>query len=175
MINKLINLLTPPEFPLESGAGMAWPFFEDQLAFPTDYIDFINVYGSGRIADFILIFNPFSKNENINFFEQNKLILEDLNYLIDSDRDYYKYQLYPKDNGLIPLGVTDNGNYIFWTATSKNNSELWGTAIMDPRSPDVEYFENNITILLEGLLEHKIKPKLFPDNFLPTTINFECI
>ncbi|CNF29107.1 Uncharacterised protein [Yersinia nurmii] len=175
MINNLVKILVPPASPLESGSGMKWPLIEEQLSFPSDYIDFINVYGSGRIADFIVIFNPFSKNADVNFFEQYKLILEDLNYLIDSDSDYYKYQLYPKDNGLIPLGVTDNGDYIFWTMKSKSDSELWGTAIIPARSSEVEYFENNLITLLEGLLKNRFKSKSFPDNFPPDVIKFESI
>lgn len=103
LINKLVTILAVPFVSSDSGKGMKWPMIENGLPFPSDYIEFINEYGSGRIADFIVIFNPFSKNKDVNFFEQYKFILEDLNYLIKSDKDYYNYQLYPKDNGLIPL------------------------------------------------------------------------
>lgn len=174
-INKLISILAAPVSPSESGKGMKWPLIEDNLPFPPDYVNFINEYGSGRIADFIVIFNPFSKNEDINFFNQYKLILEDLNELIESDKDYYKYQLYPKNNGLIPLGVTDNGDYIFWVVNSKYNSDLWGTAIIPARSPEVEYFEGGLTKFLENLLESRIKYNSFPDNFPPSVIKFENI
>lgn len=174
-IHKLVTILAAPVPPSESGKGMKWPLFEDNLSFPSDYIDFINEYGSGRIADFIVIFNPFSKNEDVNFFDQYKFILEDLNYLIESDKNYYKYQLYPKDNGLIPLGVTDNGDYIFWVVKSKDNSDLWGTAIIPARSPEVEYFEGGLTNFLESLLDNKVKCKSFPDNFPPDVIKFESI
>jgi hypothetical protein len=174
-INKLVTILAAPVHPSESGKGMTWPQIEDNLSFPSDYIDFINEYGSGRIADFIVIFNPFSKNEDVNFFDQYNFILEDLNYLNDSDKDYYKYQLYPKDNGLIPLGVTDNGDYIFWVVNSKDNSDLWSTAIIPARSPEVEYFEGGLTNFLENLLGNKIKCKSLPDNFPPDVIKFESI
>ena len=87
-INNLISILTPPVSPSESGKVMKWPLIEDNLSFPSDYVDFINTYGSGRIAEFIVIFNPFSQNEDVNFFEQYKFILEDLNYLNESDSDY---------------------------------------------------------------------------------------
>ena len=43
-----------------------------RFTIPSDYIEFINEYGTGRIADFIVIFNPFSKNEDVNFFEQTQ-------------------------------------------------------------------------------------------------------
>ena len=154
---------------------MKWPLIEDNLSFPSDYVDFINTYGSGRIAEFIVIFNPFSQNEDVNFFEQYKFILEDLNYLNESDSDYYKYQLYPKDNGLIPVGVTDNGDYIFWVVNSKGNSDLWGTAIIPSRSPEVEYSDNGLTTFLESLLANRVKYKSFPDSFPPDVVKFETI
>lgn len=175
LINKLITILATPVASSDSGNGMKWPLIEDGLPFPSDYIEFINEYGSGRIADFIVIFNPFSKNENVNFFKQCKFILEDINYLIESDKDYYNYQLYPKDNGLIPLGVTDNGDYLFWVVNSKDNSELWTVAIIAARSPEVEYFDGGLTDFLEGLLKNKIRCKSFPDDFPPPVIKFESI
>ncbi|BBE78303.1 glycohydrolase toxin TNT-related protein [Phytobacter diazotrophicus] len=52
---------------------MKWPLIEDNLSFPSDYVDFINTYGSGRIAEFIVIFNPFCT--------LNKHILNSLNHL----------------------------------------------------------------------------------------------
>ncbi|KLR26633.1 hypothetical protein ABR26_02605 [Enterobacter bugandensis] len=175
LINKLVTILAVTFAPSDSGKGMKWPRIEDGLPFPSDYIEFINEYGSGRIADFIVIFNPFSKNEDVNFFEQYKFILEDLNYLFESDKDYYNYQLYPKDNGLIPLGVTDNGDYLFWVVNSKDNSELWTVAIIAARSPGVEYFDSGLTDFLEGLLKNKIRCKSFPDDFPPSVIKFESI
>lgn len=174
-INNLISILTPPVSSSESGKVMKWPLIEDNLSFPSDYVDFINTYGSGRIAEFIVIFNPFSQNEDVNFFEQYKFILEDLNYLIESDSDYYKYQLYPKDNGLIPVGVTDNGDYIFLVVNSKGNSDLWGTAIIPSRSPEVEYSDNGLTTFLESLLANRVKYKSFPDSFPPDVVKFETI
>ncbi|HAS1154445.1 TPA: SMI1/KNR4 family protein, partial [Enterobacter cloacae] len=115
------------------------------------------------------------KNEDVNFFEQYKFILEGLAYLIESDKDYYNYQLYPKDNGFIPLGVTDNGDYLFWVANSRDNSELWTVAIIAARSPEVEYFDGGLTDFLERLLRNKIRCKSFPDDFPPPIIKFESI
>ncbi|EOC0042147.1 SMI1/KNR4 family protein, partial [Cronobacter turicensis] len=63
MINKLTQLLPPPASPSDSGKGKTWPLIAGSINFPSDYVDFINTYGSGRIAEFIVIFNPFSKDE----------------------------------------------------------------------------------------------------------------
>ncbi|EOU9551259.1 SMI1/KNR4 family protein [Cronobacter dublinensis] len=175
MINKLTQILPPPASPSDSGKGKTWPLIPGSIKFPSDYVDFINTYGSGRIADFIVIFNPFSKDENVNFFDQYNYISEDLGYLIESDSDYYKYKLYPDDNGLIPVGVTDNGDYIFWVVTSKENSNQWGTAVIPSRSPDVEYFKCNLVSLIEQILDKSLKASSLPDDFPSKPLIFETL
>ncbi|EOI3468258.1 SMI1/KNR4 family protein [Cronobacter turicensis] len=175
MIKKLTQLLPPPAFSSDSGKGKTWPLIAGSINFPSDYVDFINTYGSGRIAEFIIIFNPFSKDENLSFFDQYNYILEDLNYLIESDKGYYKYKLYPEDNGLIPVGVTDNGDYIFWVVTSKENSEQWGTAIIPVRTPDVEYFECNLVTLIEQILDRSLKTRSLPDAFPSQSVSFKTL
>ncbi|EOI3557127.1 SMI1/KNR4 family protein [Cronobacter dublinensis] len=145
------------------------------IKFPCDYVDFINTYGSGRIADFIVIFNPFSKDENVNFFERYNYISEDLGYLIGSGSDYYKYKLYPDDNGIIPVGVTDNGDYIFWVVTSKEKSNQWGTAVIPSRSPVVEYFECNLVSFIEQILDKSLKASSLPDDFPSKPLIFETL
>ncbi|MEQ9832953.1 SMI1/KNR4 family protein [Pectobacterium versatile] len=172
-IPKLNSILVPPDFPYESGSVDTWPSIDEGTTFPNDYVGFISNYGTGRIANFIAIFNPFTQNNDLNFFEQKKLIIDDFNYLNNEDPDYFKYNLYPEKNGLLPIGVTDNGDYIFWVVSDLNNSDAWGTAIVASRSPDIEYFDENITSLLSGFLSRKIKADSFPNNFPPDNIIFE--
>lgn len=42
------------------------------IKFPDDYKEFISTYGTGSIDNFLWILNPFSKNININFFDDMK-------------------------------------------------------------------------------------------------------
>ncbi|MEC9522225.1 SMI1/KNR4 family protein, partial [Escherichia marmotae] len=68
-----------------------------------------------------------------------------------------------------------NGDYIFWVINSKVNSDLWGTAIIPSRSPEVEYSDSGLTAFLESLLANRVKYKSFPDSFPPDVIKFETI
>lgn len=174
-ISNLKNILVPPVLPHENGSGEIWPLIDDKIVFPEDYVEFISSYGTGRIADFIALFNPFSKNKDLNFFEQRNLVVEDFNYLLQEDADYYKYILYPYENGLLPVGVTDNGDYLFWVVNDKENSNSWNTAIIASRSPDVEYFDENITSLIFGVLSKNIKPDSLPSNFPYKKIDFDKV
>ncbi|MBW5894509.1 SMI1/KNR4 family protein [Pectobacterium polaris] len=172
-ISDLNSILVPPDFPNESGSGDVWPSIDKDLSFPSDYIEFISIYGTGRIADFLAIFNPFTQNHDLDFFEQKKLIIEDFKYLNNEYPEFFTYKLYPEINGLLPIGVTDNGDYIFWVVSDLKNSDTWGTAIVASRSPDIECFDENITSLLSGILLRKIKSDSLPNNFPPENITFE--
>lgn len=174
-LSDLKNILVPPHLPSENGDEEFWPAIDENIYFPDDYVSFTKIYGVGRIADFIALFNPFTKNSDLNFFEQKKLILDDFKYLIDEDPDYYKYPLYPNKDGLLPIGVTDNGDYFFWVVSNIHNSNLWGTAIIPSRSPDIEYFDENITSLLAGVLSGKIKAVSLPRDFPFKKITFDQI
>jgi hypothetical protein len=167
--------LPPPDAPNNCGIREDWPVIENEVEFPKDYVEFVGKYGLGKIADFLAIFNRFTDNEYLNFFVQKKNILEDLNCLVEEDPDYFKYIPYPLDNGLLPIGATDNGDYIFWVISNNSGSESWKTAILASRSPNVEFFDENITSLLEGILSKRIKSISFPDDFPPNDISFEKI
>lgn len=98
-----------------------------------------------------------------------------MQYLVDEDPGFYTYNLYPAPNGLLPVGVTDNGDYIFWVVTDPHKSNDWTTAIIAARSPDVEYFNENLTELLAGILSGKIKADSFPNDFPDAKITFESL
>uniref|UniRef100_UPI0036DE0C98 SMI1/KNR4 family protein n=1 Tax=Photorhabdus sp. RM322S TaxID=3342825 RepID=UPI0036DE0C98 len=174
-IFNLKTILPPPVSPNEAGQKGKWPLIDNNYHFPNDFIEFINCYGTGRIASFINIFNPFSENDDLNFFNQKDLIIEDFNYLIEDDKDYYRFSLYPNKDGLLPIGVTDNGDYIFWVISPTDNSDSWKIAIIASRSPEVEYRQEDLTSFLEGVLSKKIKCRSFPDNFPPNNIVFESM
>lgn len=171
MLMALNQQLPIPSTTHENGKGERWPLIDGKYVFPQDYIALITQYGSGLIADFITLFNPFSKNEYIEFFQQKEWILEDFNSLINDDPDDYTFVLYPKQNGLLPIGVTDNGDTLFWVVSSEN-SELWTIAIIPFRAAEVEFIAENLTGFLEGVLSKRIRCQSFPAVFPSENIMF---
>jgi hypothetical protein len=71
--------------------------------------------------------------------------------------------------------VTDNGDYIFWVVSDLKNCNQWGAVIIASRSPDVEYFDENITSLLAGLLSKKITSGSLSTSFPLKNITFEKV
>lgn len=171
MLTALNQQLPIPSAIYENGKEERWSLIDNKYAFPKDYIAFITQYGSGQVADFITLFNPFSKNEHINFFQQKEQILEDFSSLINDDPNYYRFVLYPKYNGLLPIGVTDNGDTLFWVVLSEN-SELWTMAIIPSRGSEVEFIAESLTGFLEGVLSKRIRCQSFPEGFPSENITF---
>jgi len=61
----------------------------------------------------------------------------------------------------------------FWVVSDLENCNEWGTTIIASRSPDVEFFDENITSLLAGLLSIKIISGSLPKSFPLKKITFE--
>lgn len=156
-LNKLTSILPPPMDVCDN------KFLQENVGLPSDYLEFIKLYGTGIIADFITIYNYASSVDDYNLLIQKDLILGDLQFLLDDDPKYYKYILYPNKDGLYPLGVTENGDYILWK-TNENISD-WKIAIIASRSPEVEFTEYNLTDFLVNTLTKKIVINAFPSSF----------
>jgi hypothetical protein len=171
MLTALNQWLPIPLCPIERGEGKEWSLIDNRYTFPQDYIEFITQYGSGHIANFITLFNPFSENKYLNFFQQKEAILKDFDSLIQDDPDYYTFHLYPKNNGLLPIGETDNGDTLFWVVSS-NNSNLWTMAIIPSRASEVEFIAENLTGFLESVLSKRIRCQSFPAGFPSENIAF---
>lgn len=75
-INNLITVLTPPSNPSRSEGKQGWLEIEEMIGsqLPTDYKQFIDLYGTGGIDDFLWILTPFVNDENVNLFNKVKII-----------------------------------------------------------------------------------------------------
>ena len=166
--NNLIEILRPPSKPNDNKINLS----NLAMELPDDYLKFIEVYGTGKISNFITIFNCNSQDDDYNLFVQASLILEDLRFLLEDDPTYYKSNLYPNQDALYPIGVTDNGDYIFWV--TQGNPNEWTIAIIASRSPDVEHTKYNLNDFLFNVLLKKTNIDSFPSSF-PSNIIFEVI
>ena len=69
-MDPLLNLITPPPDPEETGTPKTWEKIEAQLGLqlPPDYKALIDHYGTGSFADLIFVYNPFTQIEYLNLF-----------------------------------------------------------------------------------------------------------
>lgn len=62
-MDKLIKILPPPEFPQKTEDKEQWRIFFDTLGseLPSDYVKFIETYGTGGVDNFFVDINSICK------------------------------------------------------------------------------------------------------------------
>lgn len=164
---SLCKILPTPAAPIEVGRVEEWPEIERVVGtmLPSDYKQYINTFGTGCIGNFLWPFNPFSENKHLNLVEQISVSLEALKVLKEKWGDRQcPYPLYPESGGLLPWGITDNGDILFWFTVG--HPDDWPIVINEARAPVYEKYEESMTSLLSKLISGEIVSDIFPDDFL---------
>ncbi len=172
-IEDLISVMPAPDVPIEAH-GAPWASVESAIgtALPDDYKSFIERYGSGRINCFLWIFNPFSQRPYVNLGSQISLKLDALKTLARDFGEKCPYPLFPEDDGLLPLGITDNGDVIHWLRRGEPND--WKIVVNEARGPRYEEFDGDVTSFLRRMLTREIECSLLPSNFPEGAPSFEA-
>jgi SMI1-KNR4 cell-wall len=163
-LDDLLAVMPAPGAPFEVPSADAWASIEQRIGatLPKDYKQFIEIYGSGQIAKFIWIFNPFSLNENLNLEKQIETQSQVLSEL-EGHGEKVPYKSFPVPGGVLPFGVTDNGDLMFWETIG--DSSVWPVLINESRAPEWETFDMPMSKFLARILAGKLKPNIFPKNF----------
>lgn len=170
-VSDVARLITPPNNPNEAPQQRDWSNIEAALAtsLPEDYKEFINLFGTGKIDNFLWIFNPFSQNENINLATKVHVQLTAL-FELQAYGEVLPYKLFPESNGVFPFGITENGDVLYWHTVGQ--PDAWTVLVNEARSPDWEAFEMIMTEFLFKVLSRQIHPNAFPSAFPSATPNF---
>ncbi|WP_146101268.1 SMI1/KNR4 family protein [Bradyrhizobium sp. AC87j1] len=159
-LESLARKLVPPLHPLEASGD--WTSIEGAMGvvLPNDFKQFIGAYGSGVIGDFLTILNPFSTRPGLNLPQQSRRQLDVLHALQDTFGEQVPFELYPIEGGLLPIGITDNGDVIHWLTSG--GAADWTVFVNEARSPDYEHFPCCLTQFIEGVIERSIRCRAFP-------------
>lgn len=162
-IEALLKVIEPPTNPTEADHEISWHYIESSLGLtlPNDFKEFIQRFGTGALLDFLWVFNPFSSNEYLNFMQQINTQLDALRFLVrDTSLEECPYSLYPEPGGLLPWGMTENGDILFWC--TEGNPKDWTVVVMASRSPTYEEYNESLTGFLAKLILQEIKSRIFP-------------
>jgi hypothetical protein len=163
-IKDIISTLSPPVHPYDQPSKQGWEDLEKRIetTLPGDYKDFIETFGSGAIDNFIWVFNPFSKNPNLNLEQQFQTKTKILAELQTYGEDV-PYQAFPKQDGIFPFAVSDNGDVLYWRTTA--DPQQWKVIVNEARGPDWEAFDLSMTEFLGAILSRRLICNIFPDDF----------
>ncbi len=166
-IERLIRAIPPPALAAEAYNG-PWEPIEAEIgiALPQDYKDFVRLYGSGYFMQFLGIYVPRSKNPNVRLERQVRQICD-----IFQQIGELAYPLWPNPGGLLPFGVTDNGDFLFWL--TRGLPESWQVVVWDRGMQEFEALGCDLTDFLAGLSTGEILPREFPEELLPCDCLFK--
>jgi hypothetical protein len=171
-VDDFATIMPPPVVPSETPLIDDWVTIEAQLGLtlPDDYKAFIQIYGSGQIEKFLWVFNPFSSNDNLNLTHQ--VVLQLKVYSEIGSFESLPYKLFPERSGLLPFGITDNGDVLFWQTSGSPND--WRVIVSEARAPKWEAFDLSMTKFLFEILSRKLVCEIFPDDFPGPSPAFEA-
>lgn len=167
---QLLNLVSPPQNPLETAPRKGWQEIEKRLGLqlPSDFKSLIDYYGTGVFNEQVFIFNPFAKLDYLNLFEAldtcrqaegKTRLMGDLAWSV-----VHPFELYPATDGLIPWGTLNNfSSTFFWKTTGP--ADNWETIFYDLKTGEYEVWKMPCTDLLGGLFTKDIESVLFPEVF----------
>jgi hypothetical protein len=164
-VDELVAVVSPPAEPAEAEGD--WAAIERALgtALPGDYKAFIRVYGSGCLDQFVWVLNPFSTNKFLNLIERGRETLAALGQLQASHPAAgVADPLFPTPGGLLPWGLTDNGDVLWWS-TVPGPPERWPVVVTAPRDEQVARYAVTMTTFLASILGGEVQCDLFPDDF----------
>jgi hypothetical protein len=174
-LENFCKTIKPPNQPIENGGIEEWNGVEQALKtkLPSDYKNYVNNFGTGCISNFIWVFNPFSKNSNLNLHAQIKAQLDAIATLENEFNEIYPYSIHPKSGRLLPWGITDNGDVMFWLTDGEPDS--WKTVIHESRGTRYETFDATITNFLMDLNLGRITSKIIPIELLDRNLGFKSV
>lgn len=158
-IDRLIAVAPPPAAPTLAFRG-SWARLESEIGreLPADYKAFARLYGVGAFCnDVVTIFVPRGMDLPTGLESEIRVVSDAFREL---GLDGEPYRLWPEPDGLIPLGVTDGGDYIFWLPLGAPND--WKIAVCGRATDRYEVFDCDLTDFLAGLVTGEILPDCFP-------------
>lgn len=162
-IKELCSVLRPPVVPQYGQGKLDWNYIENIMGteLPSDYKEFISVYGTGAIDNFIWVHDPLEDVEE--YFNTINMKLWAYSETKRDYPEYYCHDVFPEKGGLLPVAVTDNGDEIYWITHGK--PDFWSIVVYESRSE--EHFEYNGSLIdfLYDLVTMKIKCSVFPEDF----------
>ena len=166
-ISDLIGLVGTPRHPRARVAveAQVWADVEYRLGLPCppDFKQLLATFGEHAWGGFLWVLSPSSSNENLHLERRGHRLPGALHELRRKDADEIPFALYPETSGLLPWGVTDNGDMLLWL--TQGPAHWWPTIIVEARGPHHERHQFSATQLLARFLQAELESRLLLELF----------
>jgi hypothetical protein len=163
MLEQLRRLLPPPAEPVEAAPPDGWAEVQAALGtgLPEDFKAFTELYGSGKVDDFLYLFNPFAPGQDGNLLYEKDRVLA----AYAETRQKFPARLplppFPEDGGVLPLGRSDNGDELYWV--TEGDPGDWPVALLESRAARQEIHRMPVTGFLAALAAGELVTAILPD------------
>ncbi|MGW3208390.1 Lsr2 family DNA-binding protein [Streptomyces sp. NPDC001135] len=165
-IDQLTHLCPPPADP----PPVDWNAVEATLGFrlPEDYKQLAALYGPCAFAGFIRVFHPRGVAEWVNLTGPVPTAMRE-----QLQSDQVAGRPVPHDpRSLFVMGVTDNGDHLFWIMEPGDDPDAWHIAVNEARGPQWSTFDGTLTELLLSVLNGETDLPQFPNSLRQAATSF---
>ncbi|GHE28041.1 Lsr2 family DNA-binding protein [Streptomyces hydrogenans] len=157
----LTQLVPPPARPTPTDWNTVETLLQTPL--PTDYKQLVDTYGPGSFCDFLHLSTPHRSKEAVDLTGPMPARLRGQ---LAKDLDSGKYPVPHRPEDLFAIGVTDNGNHLFWITTPEKQPDAWTVTVDEADGRTWHTHEGNLTSFLVTLLSGHEHPPVFPRDLL---------
>ncbi|MDH2393871.1 Lsr2 family protein [Streptomyces sp. HNM0663] len=166
-IDDLTRLCPPPADVPQAD----WPAIETTLGMrlPHDYKQLADTYGPGAFCDFIRIYHPRAATAWVDLHGPTP---PDLRRQLQQDQQRGIHPATHDPRDLFAIGVTDNGNHLFWITTPNSEPDVWRITVNEARGPGRYTFDGTLTQFRVSVMGNQTQVPLFPRGLLDDGITF---
>ncbi|MDI3388747.1 Lsr2 family protein [Streptomyces sp. B-S-A8] len=139
------------------------------MQLPDDYKELASAYGPGRFADYLQLYHP---HGNTQYVDLAGPMPARIRSQLQSDYDQGTYPVPYDPRHLFTMGVTDNGEYLFWITEPQDAPDNWRIAVNEARGPRWFTYDGTVTGFLVSVLSGETAVPQFPRGLLEPAPRF---
>ncbi|GHF40817.1 hypothetical protein GCM10010218_22790 [Streptomyces mashuensis] len=166
-IDDLCRICPPPG----GTPHVDWAAVEHALGMPlpADYKQLADAYGPGEFCGFIHLYHPHAPTPWVNLTGPMPTTIRQQ---LQHDHDSGTRPAPHDPQHLFPIGVTDNGEYLYWITEPPIAPDQWHVALTEARGPLWHTHEGGIADFLVAVLTGREEVPLFPEDLLDQGVYF---
>ncbi|MEU8843330.1 SMI1/KNR4 family protein [Streptomyces roseus] len=174
MTNALARLLEIAPAPSEPRTK-DWSEIETTLGteLPSDYKEFIRVYGGSYWDDYLYVLEPECPNDNYDLLEYARDQAEALPGLWEFEKKPAELEV--EGNHVIPWATTDNGESLYWLVQPGQSPDQWTVMVNEARGGRWEHFPMSCTQFLASSLNGEIQSNILSSLYPQTPHEFSRV
>lgn len=163
-IEQLTNRTQVPDIALEVSKNPDWAEIEQAIgtALPSDYKDFVETFGTGRIGDFVSVHNPFSQLSLTNLESMIEYTCMVLQAILETPGRSLPFGIHPDSPGLLSWGKDDNGTDYYWYTDGAPDD--WPCVVLELQGKKWQRFDMPMTDFLAQAFAGELICDLWPDD-----------